>query len=193
MNSSGGSGSGGKSGDPEPVVTPTRLLLRAYVESSTSFKGVLVEHLGGAASGDCSVELYSNGSSEVWRRLDVPAGLTNGSRALLCVPEGAVSACTVGFGGSVFNGNDALVLRCDGLIQDSLGTVGIDPGKGWTGTGRDGNPASTVDRGLWRCDDDPAPSGFAFDQWVDWDWAADTAWSGPTCSHAGWGGAPSVP
>ena len=31
-----------------------------------------------------------------------------------------------------FNGNDALVLRVDGLIVDSLGQVGFDPGLGWS-------------------------------------------------------------
>lgn len=192
VNAPGVSASGGTTSEPAPVVPAARLLLRAYVESSGSFKAVLVEHLGGAPSGDCTVELYSNGSTDVWRRLDVPVGLAPGGRALLCVPEAAVSACTVGFGGSVFNGNDALVLRCDGEVQDSLGTVGTDPGKGWTGTGYDGNPISTVDRGLWRCDDERRLS-FAFDQWMDWDWAADPAWSGPSCVGGGLGGAANAP
>lgn len=183
-----GGGAGGSGGSLEPA----RLILRAYVESSGSFKGVLVENLGGAPAGDCSVELHSNGGTEVWRRLAVPTGLAGGQRALLCVPDGAVAACTVGFGGSVFNGNDALVLRCEGQLHDTLGHVGLDPGKGWSGTGYDGQPASTVDGGLWRCDQEQRPSGFAFEQWVSWDWSADPAWSGPTCAQAGWGGAGGV-
>lgn len=178
-------GAGGGGGSLEPA----RLILRAYVESSGSFKGVLVENLGGAPSGDCSVELYSNGGTEVWRRLAVPAALPAGQRALLCVPSGALPACTVGFGGSVFNGNDALVLRCDGQAHDTLGQVGLDPGKGWTGTGYDGQPASTVDSGLWRCDEETRPTGFAFEQWVRWDWSTEPAWTGPSCVQAGWGGA----
>lgn len=174
-----GTASGGGSQGPPPP-EPARLLLRAYVESTTSFKGVLVEHVGGDPSGACSVDLYSNGSTEVWRSLDLPASLGAGERALLCVPDGASPACTVGFGGSVFNGNDALVLRCDGQTQDTLGVVGVDPGKGWAGNGYDGQPLSTVDQGLWRCSGDAA-GAFAPADWMRWDWENDPSWVGPTC------------
>ena len=86
----GSTGTGGAVSVDLPV--PAVLRFRAYVESTASFKGVLVEHVAGDPSGDCAVELYSNGSVEVWRSLHLPAGLAQGERALLCVPDGAVAA-----------------------------------------------------------------------------------------------------
>ncbi len=128
-------------------------------------------------------DLYSNGNVKIWRSLDLPPGLTLGERALLCVPDGASPACAVGFGGSVFNGNDALVLQCDGQVEDVLGVVGVDPGKGWTSTGYDGRAISTVDQGLWRCatGGPSKPAVFEPAQWLSWDWASDTNWDGPSC------------
>lgn len=181
-------GSGGTSAEISPMA-PARLRFRAYVESTSSFKGVLVEHVSGGSASECTVELYSNGSTEVWRALDVPAGLQSGERALLCVPDGASTTCTVGFGGSVFNGNDALVLRCQGEALDSIGVVGIDPGKGWTGPGRDGQPASTVDSGLWRCGGDEESPSFDLAEWTAWNWEEDPEWRGPDCQAPGLGGA----
>jgi hypothetical protein len=182
--------SGGDPISPEPA----RLVLRAYVESAGSFKGVLVEQVAGAPSTACSVDLYSNGNVEVWRSLDLPAGLTLGERALLCIPDGASAACTVGFGGSVYNGNDALVLQCAGQVHDILGVVGVDPGKGWTGAGYDEQPISTVDQGLWRCASPPelaAPS-FEAAEWMRWDWESDAAWLGPECPDPNLGAAGST-
>lgn len=185
---------GSSSSPPASEDEPGRLRLRAYVESAGSFKGLLIEHVAGGPSGVCSVELYSNGNVEVWRSLDVPPGLTLGERALLCVPEGASPSCSVHFGGSVYNGNDALALTCDGQVQDIIGAIGVDPGKGWSGVGYDGAPISTVDAGLWRCDFGAELSAFDPAEWRSWDWAADASWTGPSClREEGWGGAPLGP
>jgi len=191
----GGSSSGGGSLNGPETPGPARLVLRAYVESPSTFKGVMVEHVAGGPSASCSVDLYSNGSTKLWRSLAVPTGLELGQRAVLCIPEGGSPACSVGFGGSVFNGNDALVLSCAGQAHDVIGVVGVDPGKGWAGPGADGQPTTTVDAGLWRCApassaDGPAPASAAeFDstQWVTWDWASDASWQGPVCPQQGGG------
>lgn len=175
--------SGGADSSPSPSPEPARLLFRAYVESGGSFKGLLIEHVAGGPSPACSVDLYSNGSTEVWRSLAVPAGLELGERVILCIPDGASTACSVGFGGSVYNGNDALVLRCAEEPKDAIGVLGNDPGKGWVGPGYDGQPISTVDAGLWRCATGGDQSDAAFDstQWISWDWGSDPSWQGPVC------------
>ena len=66
------------------------------------------------------------------------------------------------------DGNDAIVLRRDGVIVDVIGQIGFDPGPGgWSGGG-----ISTVDRTLRRkstvCQGDPDGSD-PFDPSVEWD------------------------
>lgn len=169
---------------------PTELRLRAYVESTSADKLLLVEHVGGGPSLNCAVHIYSNGSTDVWRRLAVPDGLGLGERALLCVPDAVVPACQATFGGSAFNGDDALSITCGDRIVDLFGVIGEDPGTAWKGEGADGASLKTADSGLWRCQV-RKERPFALSDWVAWPWQEDASFSGPTCPAVGLGGATS--
>ncbi|NNM16537.1 MAG: hypothetical protein HKO56_07765, partial [Bacteroidia bacterium] len=50
---------------------------------------------------------------------------------LTSVGLGAVTYVSYGF---TFNGDDALEIRLGGVPQDRFGTLGVDPGAGWSGT-----------------------------------------------------------
>jgi len=179
-----------ESAEPDPPALPAQLRFRAYLESTNAFKALVIEHIGGDPARGCAVELYSNGSSEIWRSLALPEGILEGDRVTLCVAADA-AVCSAEVGGSAYNGNDALVLRCEGRVEDVFGVVGVDPGKGWSGAGYDGAPVTTVDQGLWRCGNSPTSLRPSFDlgEWLAWDWETDPSWQGPPCGEAGWGGA----
>ncbi len=205
---SSGSSSEGEDGTPKgapgsavseevPPPEPADLIFLAYWESTSSTKLLLVEHRGGGPTENCHVEIYSNGSTEPWRTLDLPDGLEPDSRHLLCIPEATREECDTVFGGSAFNGNDAVRLTCADELLDLIGVVGQDPGEAWSAPGAGGTEITTKDSGLWRCH---APSGrtsvFVPEQWAPWDEPSDSELSGPECPSenlpGGLGGAPAV-
>ena len=77
---------------------------------------------------------------------------------------------------NLYNGDDAVVLRKNGVVIDAIGQVGFDPGAEW-GTGL----VSTVDNTLRRistvCQGDPIASD-AFDPALQWDGFAQDTVSG---------------
>ena len=62
-----------------------------------------------------------------------------------------------------FNGDDAVVLRNNGVVSDAFGQVGFDPGSQWTGGGQD----DTLRRAETVCAGDTNPDD-AFDASVEW-------------------------
>lgn len=186
-----GSANGGGGDFTVPVPEAAQLRLRGYYESTSADKLVLIEHLGGGPSLDCSVQIFSNGGTNPWRSLSLPEDLLPGDRVVLCLAEAHHPACDVVFGGSAFNGNDALRLQCGGATLDLIGTIGVDPGEAWTAPGFDGEEISTADQGLWRCaEPNAAAITFVPSEWVSWDPVADPQLEGPQCNiDRGWGGA----
>jgi hypothetical protein len=102
--------------------------------------------------------------------------LSEGQTWTLCSDTAAAEAqlwgvdCDGALSGSLYNGNDALVVECDSAVVDSFGQVGFDPGKGWQSK-RDPE-VSTMDVRLLRCDEstDTEPSDeFELDSgWAVW-------------------------
>jgi hypothetical protein len=162
---------------------------------------LIVDHIAGGPTDDCAVEIYSNGGAEPWRTLALPEATERGLRHVLCVPEAHHPACTAVFGGSAFNGNDALRLRCGAVTQDLFGVIGSDPGTEWTGIGIAGISIGTADQGLWRCLD-PTPEqtpSFELSEWTAWDPSGDPSLLAPDCvdpsgqdGAGGWAGAGSA-
>ncbi|HVR20439.1 MAG TPA: hypothetical protein VMS65_12100, partial [Polyangiaceae bacterium] len=65
-----------------------------------------------------------------------------------------------------FNGDDALALECEGATLDVIGTIGVDPGDGWSSMG--GNTLNQTLRR--RCDARAGDldGGNAFDPGSEW-------------------------
>ena len=74
------------------------------------------------------------------------------------------------------NGNDAYELVCSGMLVDSFGQVGTDPGEAWSGSGV--STKDTVLRRRCTIGGGDTNSGDAFDPSVEWEAVTDTDLSG---------------
>jgi DNA/RNA endonuclease YhcR with UshA esterase domain len=130
--------------------TAADLFISEYIEGSSNNKALEIYN-GTGAEVDLSqykVELYSNGSVSVGNKLDMTGTLANGevyvianSQAVAAILDKADITSTVTY----FNGDDAVVLKHDGVIIDAFGQVGFDPGSAWTS-----GEVTTVDKTLIR-------------------------------------------
>lgn len=136
--------------DGEEKLPPLHLLLTRYEESPGADKRLELEARGRPiADGECALEVYANGSLSPFRKIAFPS-LSTGETLRFCTSKVTDPRCRVSLGATSFNGNDALVVRCLGQVQDSLGRVGEDPGKAWSN-----GKLSTLDAILLRCGDAP--------------------------------------
>ncbi len=158
-----GAGAGG-AGEPEPALGHA-LLFTEYVEGSSSYKAVEITALEDSSLEGCRVATYFNGATSA-NGAALDGVLLEGQSTVVCssalAGQGAHCPRTAGL---TFNGDDAVVLECDGVVIDAIGQIGVDPGTAW-GSG----DVSTVDHTLRRrCDavPDPDPAN-AFDPSVEW-------------------------
>lgn len=162
----------------QPDPPPRWAVFRAYVETTSSAKALVIDEPGGAALAGCQVVLFSNGGTERYRSFELTSAT---SRAVLCIGEPGI-ACDDWRTGNAFNGDDAVTLECDGAVRDVVGQVGIDPGDAWLGLGADGVPLSTKDQALWRCTHPTEqPGAFTWTEWMRWNPATEPLPDGPSC------------
>jgi hypothetical protein len=157
---SGNSGSGGSS-----MVDAFRI--SEYVEGSSNNKAIELHASEASTLDGCQLDFYFNGGFEpaaVKLEGHVPAG----QAYVVCTEELGVQITPrcARVASLRFNGNDAVSLACDGVILDTIGKVGDDPGKGW-GSG----DTMTVDHTLRRrCDAAPEPTlNDDFDPALGWE------------------------
>jgi hypothetical protein len=140
----GGTAEGGSAGEP-PVVVPTaQLLFSEYVEGSKSNKALEIFALSSGSLEGCELQTYSNGKTDP-SRLALHGSLETAEVTTLCTKDLAEAEplrCARSTS-LLFNGDDALALSCNGVLQDTFGEIGVDPGESW-GTG------ATVDHTLQR-------------------------------------------
>jgi predicted extracellular nuclease len=126
---------------------------------------------GRPGGGRHSLELYANGSATVSQSIALTGTVADGdvyvlahasANADILAQADVTSSAVINF-----NGDDALVLRHDGVAVDVFGQVGFDPGTAW-GT----DPVTTIDHTLTRKpvvhDGDPVATD-EFDPAVQWD------------------------
>jgi hypothetical protein len=152
---------------------PTELFISEYVEGSSNNKAIEVFNGTGApvdlAAGGYNVQMYFNGSATAGLTINLIGTVADGDVFVLAQasagPEILAQADQTNASGW-FNGDDAVVLRRGGVIVDSIGQVGFDPGSEW-GAGL----TSTADNTLRRVptvsagDTDPANP---FDPAAEW-------------------------
>ncbi len=184
--------SGGQTGEQLPSDPPAalELMLVRYEESTTSQKRLEIYNLGRAVepTDSCAVRVYSNGNTKPYRTHALET-LPAGEGIRLCTTQTTQDPlCALSLGSSSFNGNDAIVVSCGDEIQDSLGRVGEDPGKGWA----DG-ASRTWDASLVRCgreqDTDPTDEVLLSGSWAALEFDAPAAEVARACSALGLGGA----
>jgi len=142
-------------GGGDPVAQA--VLITEYIEGGSSNKAIEITNLGSTdvdlGAGEYKLALYSNGSvNEGNTELLIGTLAPNASLVIynasadpefiFDAPNGISSQVTF------FNGDDALVLTKAGIVVDSFGRVGEDPGSAWT----DANDAnfSTANKTLRR-------------------------------------------
>ena len=155
------------------------LFFSEYVEGSSFNKAVEIYNSTGAAVdlSTYSVELYSNGSATPSQTMILAGTLADGDVYVIAnASAGATvlaAADTTNSAVMNFNGDDALALRKSGVLLDSIGQIGVDPGTEW-GTGLTNTLDNTLRRKVDVCAGDTNGSD-AFDPAVEWDgYAQDT-------------------
>ncbi|KAF0808456.1 extracellular nuclease [Alcanivorax xiamenensis] len=130
---------------------PADLLISEYVEGSSNNKALELHNIGETILNlaDYKLELYSNGNSSPNASMTLNGSLEPGA-VWVIANSGAdhdVLALADETSNSVVNhnGDDAFVLRRDGVVVDSFGRVGEDPGEAWTS-----GDITTKDRTLRR-------------------------------------------
>ncbi|WP_446217072.1 lamin tail domain-containing protein [Micromonospora sp. IBHARD004] len=164
---------------PAASAAPTDLFIAEYVEGSSNNKAIELYNGTGApvdlTAAGYQLQLYFNGattSTNVALNGTVAAGDAYVFAASSAAPAILAQADQT-YGGSLFNGDDAIVLRKGGAVVDSIGQVGVDPGTEW-GTGL----TSTADNTLRRLpavtagDTDPSDAIDPAAQWAGF--ATDT-------------------
>ncbi|MFI5925961.1 lamin tail domain-containing protein [Micromonospora sp. NPDC051543] len=151
---------------------PTDLFISEYVEGSSNNKAIELFNGTGApvdlTAGGYQLQLYFNGSTTATTIALTGTVAAGDAFVFASASAGAaiLAQADQTTGASLFNGDDAIVLRRGTTVLDSIGQVGIDPGTEW-GTGT----TSTADNTLRRLpsvtagDTDPSD---AFDPAAQW-------------------------
>ncbi|MFF3851840.1 lamin tail domain-containing protein [Micromonospora sp. NPDC002575] len=158
---------------------PTDLFISEYVEGSSNNKAIELYNGTGApvdlTAGGYQLQLYFNGSTTATTLAltgTVAAGDTFVFAAASAAPAILAQADQT-TGASLFNGDDAIVLRRGTTVLDSIGQVGVDPGTEW-GTGLTSTADNTLRRLPTVTSGDTDPSD-AFDPAAQWaGYATDT-------------------
>lgn len=149
------------------------LIFSEYVEGSSNNKALEIANVG-TASVDlsaCTVRLYANGAGAMTASYPLTGSLAAGAVITICHSSATgfdPATCTAMIGGGVmgFNGNDALVLDCAGIV-DSIGQVGSDPGSAGWGTGSVTTTDATLRRACSVTSGDRVQSD-AYDPATEW-------------------------
>jgi predicted extracellular nuclease len=159
------------------------LFFSEYIEGSSYNKALEIYNGTGAAvdltAENYEIRIYFNGNATVGKTVALTGTLASGdvyvvadSKADPVILAQADSSGTTNY----FNGDDAIELVKDGVVIDSIGQVGFDPGSQW---GAD--LISTADNTLRRlpdiCQGDPDSSD-AFDPAVEWEGFAQDTFDG---------------
>lgn len=165
------------------------LFLSEYVEGSSNNKALEIYNPSGVAV-DLSAQNYSihlsfNGGSTT---TTIPLTGTVPAGGVFVIKHSLASADIVANQTAelAFNGDDAILLRKNGVTVDSFGVLGTDPGTAWTSGG-----VTTVDKTLRRKSTiatGDTNSGDAFDPSLEWDQFNQNDFTGLGSHTAGSGG-----
>ncbi len=135
-------GTGGQGGTPgaENSLCPSTVIFSEYLEGSRNNKALEVSVIAGAAIAlpGCEIRRYNNGATTPsgTYTFDGAGTLARREAFTVCNPGATFAAsCDATDSITFFNGDDALELYCDGVLVDSIGQVGVDPGTAWSAGG----------------------------------------------------------
>lgn len=173
-----------------PGTSQADLIISEYVEGSSYNKAVEIYNAGDSAvdlaAEQVQIAMYFNGNSSAGSVVNLSGTLAPGA-VFVVGDDGAVFANDFPANGyfpanSFFNGDDAVVLMQNGLVVDSLGQIGVDPGSEW-GTGDVSTANNTLRRQIDITTGDTNPYD-GFDPGFEWQGFASDTFDG-LGSHAG--------
>lgn len=149
----------------------TDLLISEYVEGSSNNKAIELFNGTNAAIDltGYSLEFYFNGSTSAGTRINLVGAIAPGDVFVLADNDAAQSILDVASQTSTsnfFNGDDAIVLQKNGVVIDSIGQIGFDPGSEW-GSGDPSTQNNTLRRKALLEGGDTDPND-AFDPTSEW-------------------------
>ena len=170
-----------------------KLLISEYIEGTAQNKAIELYNAGSAAVNlsSYSVETYSNGSTTATYTLNLSGTLA--SHAVYVIGDanaslqGIIGNTDITSNVTFFDGNEAIILKRNGVIIDKIGEIGNNPSINWlVGSG------STAEYTLVRKNTIDRPSTFWPDTQNEWDVFAQntTTYLGSHNSICGVGAAP---
>jgi len=173
------------------------LFFSEYIEGSSNNKALEIYNSGTTAV-DLSaegyvVQMYFNGSTAVGTTINLTGTIAPGEVFVLA--QGAASAPILAQANqtntsSWYNGDDAVVLLKGGVVVDSIGQIGVDPGAEW-GSGLTSTADNTLRRKVGTTVGDTNPSD-VFDPSAQWDGFATDTFGDLGSYSTGGGGLPTV-
>lgn len=107
-----------------------------YVEGSSYNKALEIYNAADASVdlNQYSIAIYFNGSTSAGTTIDLDGTLAPGATYVVASTDAddkLLATADQTYGGSLFNGDDAVVLSNGGTIDDVIGQIGVDPGSAW--------------------------------------------------------------
>lgn len=146
------------------------LIMSEYIEGSSYNKAIELYNDTGSNIDltGYTLEFYFNGNTSPLRTIDLLGSVDSGDVFVIAQSQAASDildqADQTDSSTSWFNGDDAIVLKNNGTIIDSIGQVGFDPGSEW-GNGDTSTKDNTLYRTSLIADIDPSDE---FDPTVLW-------------------------
>ncbi|GAA1058120.1 hypothetical protein GCM10017608_05230 [Agromyces luteolus] len=170
-------------------VEPSDFIISEYVEGSSFNKAVELHNPTDAdiPLAGYSLEVYFNGSATATTAGTFAlSGTVAAGDAFVFADEDLAAYADQTTASNLWNGDDAIVLKHDGALVDSLGQVGFDPGSEW-GSGLTSTQDNTLRRNADVCVGDTDPTD-VFDPAVEWTGYAQNTFDGlgsHTCGETG--------
>ena len=178
---------------PLPVAAaPTELFISEYIEGSSNNKAIEIFNGTGASvnlvTGAYDLQYFFNGNPVSTLTIALTGAVADGD--VHVVAQSSSNATILAQadqtnGSGWFNGDDAVVLRKAGVVIDSIGQAGVDPGTEW-GSGLTSTADNTLRRKAGIESGDLVP-GDAFDPALEWDGFAIDTFDGLGAHGAGGG------
>ncbi len=121
-----------------PLACSTELFFSEYVEGSSYNKALEIVNSTGAAvdlgAGNYDVQIFFNGNPNAGQTIPLSGTVNDGDVFVIAHPSAnsaILAQADQTDGGILFNGDDAVALRKNGVYVDVIGQIGFDPGSQW--------------------------------------------------------------